>query len=266
MKKIMTAVLMVALAASAAAAQPNGAEEGKAPKEGNPPVIREGAPAPRDGRGPGAPKERPGRPPRGPEGPRDRGPERGPRPGGPNGPRMEGPCGPRDGMNGPEGPRMGAPRGPEGGCRAPRVSAPMPPRQDGSMGNMPPCGEEIRPHNGGPRPGEFNRGPAGEFVGGPMPAPQQYAPISGPRALGFTVKQERTSEGYFVVDEVTPATAAAYAGVKSGAILYAIDGNTTAQVGIDQMYAYIQKRWSANATAVVTFSDGDEQKSVPIKL
>lgn len=276
MKKILTAVLMVALAATtAAAAQPKAAEQGEAPREGKPPVMREGRPAPRENRGPGAQKERPARPPRGPQGQKNGAPERGPRPDGPNGPRMEGPRGPRDGMNPnmQEGPRAGAPRGPEGRGPAPRHEGrrPMPPRHG-----------EFRHHSDD----HFYGGYCGAFAGGnpegydgeyfdePMPpAPdqaqqpqQQFAPIPGPRALGFTVKEERTEEGYFIVDTVTPATAAAYAGVKSGAILYAIDGNSTAQVGVDQMYAYIQMRWAADATAVITFSDGDVQKSMPIKL
>lgn len=268
MKKLAAAMLMIALCATAAAAHghhsaPCEDGDGHCPP---PPVVRErqtqrpDRPAPqgeqlremRDG------ERRPEMGPRGERGPKGPGdPKMGPR--GAQGPR--GPQGPRD-------PKMGpAPRGPQGprGHHGPRPEMRGPEGPDYRCDVHAPRRHRFHRFNGWNYCGEFD----GEFC--PEPFQQQprgeYAPIPGPRILGFSVQpQQRTAEGYMIVDKVTPATAAAYVGIKSGAVIYSIDGNSTAQVGVDQLYAYAEKRWTEDATIEVVFSDGETQKTARIKL
>lgn len=102
----------------------------------------------------------------------------------------------------------------------------------------------------------------------------QYTPPAPPapvknaaRMMGFTVADDvRSPEGFLLVRDVTPATAAAYAGLKNGAVLYKVDGHSTAQVSVEQMNAYIKGRAAADSTVEVTFSDGGQQKTAQIKL
>lgn len=87
------------------------------------------------------------------------------------------------------------------------------------------------------------------------------------KLLGFTVSDaERTPEGFLIVSKVVPATAAAYIGMKNKAVLYKVDGNSSAQVSVAQLYAYIDGRAKNNAAITVTFSAGGKQKSGRIKL
>lgn len=97
----------------------------------------------------------------------------------------------------------------------------------------------------------------------PVPA----APVrSVERTLGFTVSDDsRSPDGRLVITSVTPGTAAAYAGVASGAVLYAVDGNDTAQAGAEQLEAYVNGRAAAGATVKITFSDGAGRKTVEIR-
>lgn len=98
------------------------------------------------------------------------------------------------------------------------------------------------------------------------PAPAAPAK-SAARMMGFTVADDaRSPEGFLLVRDVTPATAAAYVGLKNGAVLYKIDGYSTAQVGVEQMGAYIKGRADADAAVEITFSDGGKQKTANIKL
>ncbi|MDO5115491.1 MAG: hypothetical protein Q4D58_05280 [Synergistaceae bacterium] len=102
-----------------------------------------------------------------------------------------------------------------------------------------------------------------QYTPPPPPAPVK----SASRVLGFTVSDEfRTPDGFLIAGSVTPATAAAYAGLKNGAVVYKVDGHSTAQVSVEQMNAYINSRAAADATVEITFSDGGQQKTARIKL
>lgn len=98
------------------------------------------------------------------------------------------------------------------------------------------------------------------------PAPAAPAKAAA-KVMGFTVADDaRSPEGFLLVRDVTPATAAAYVGLKNGAVLYQVDGYSTAQVGVEQMNAYIEGRAAADAVVEITFSDGGKQKTAQIKL
>ena len=98
--------------------------------------------------------------------------------------------------------------------------------------------------------------------------PAPAAPVkAAAKVMGFTVADDaRSPEGFLLVRDVTPATAAAYVGLKNGAVLYQVDGYSTAQVGVEQMNAYIEGRAAADAVVEITFSDGGKQKTAQIKL
>lgn len=87
------------------------------------------------------------------------------------------------------------------------------------------------------------------------------------RLLGFSLADSlRSPDGFFLIQDVIPGTAAAYAGIKNGAKLYKIDGWTTATVTAAQLNAYIESRAAQNGTAAITFSGAGGQKTVQIKL
>ncbi len=97
--------------------------------------------------------------------------------------------------------------------------------------------------------------------------PAPVLPKETSKLLGFTLTDDaRTPEGFLIVQSLVPATAAAYAGVKNDAVLYKVDGNSTAQVNVAQLNAYLQNRAAANAIVAVTFSDNGKQKTANIKL
>ncbi|MCD7952498.1 MAG: hypothetical protein LUG14_06185 [Synergistaceae bacterium] len=98
--------------------------------------------------------------------------------------------------------------------------------------------------------------------------PAPAAPVkAAAKVMGFTVADDaRSPEGFLLVRDVTPETAAAYVGLKNGAVLYQVDGYSTAQVGVEQMNAYIEGRSAADAVVEITFSDDGKQKTAQIKL
>lgn len=98
--------------------------------------------------------------------------------------------------------------------------------------------------------------------------PAPAAPVkTAAKVMGFTVADDaRSPEGFLLVRDVTPATAAAYVGLKNGAVLYQVDGYSTAQVSVEQMNAYVEGRAAADAVVEITFSDGGKQKTAQIKL
>lgn len=87
------------------------------------------------------------------------------------------------------------------------------------------------------------------------------------RRLGFTLDEKaRTQDGHLIVQSVAPSTVAAYTGMEKGATLYSIDGNTTAQVSVEQLCAFIERRAALGASVKVAFSDGAAQKTVVMQL
>lgn len=104
------------------------------------------------------------------------------------------------------------------------------------------------------------------YIYTPPASPAQTKTQSTERLLGFSVSEEaRSLDGHLLVTEVQQATAASYVGLKDGAVLYAVDGNDTAQVSVAQMEAYINKRAEAGAVVKLTFSDGNGRKTAEIK-
>ncbi|WP_143330698.1 PDZ domain-containing protein [Cloacibacillus sp. An23] len=112
----------------------------------------------------------------------------------------------------------------------------------------------------------------------PATAPPHALPVKSPasggaelgsafKRLGFTLSEDaRTPQGYLVIQSVVPATAAAYAGVKKGAALTAIDGNSTAQVSVEQLCAFIDRRASVGAAVKITVSENGKERSVRLQL
>lgn len=112
-----------------------------------------------------------------------------------------------------------------------------------------------------PAAGQYQTVPGAAYTAAPVP------PGAAFDSLGFTLEEAaRTAEGFLIIQKVQPATAAAYVGVRDGAVLYKIDGNSTAQVSLEQLCAYIERRTAAGAVAKITFSDGGKQKTANIKL
>ena len=103
--------------------------------------------------------------------------------------------------------------------------------------------------------------------------PYVYAPPAAPAAgggveklLGFTVSDDsRSREGFLVVTSVVPSTVAAYAGVKSGSVLCAVDGNSTANVSAAQMEAYVGGRAAAGAAVKLTLADGGARRTLELR-
>lgn len=102
------------------------------------------------------------------------------------------------------------------------------------------------------------------------PAPEPPLPpetASAFKRLGFTLDENaRTPQGHLIIQSVTPSTVAAYTGMTKGATLYKIDGNTTAQVSVEQLCAFIERRAAAGASVKVTFSDKGKEKTVSMQL
>ena len=94
------------------------------------------------------------------------------------------------------------------------------------------------------------------------PAPEPPLPpetASAFKRLGFTLDENaRTPQGHLIIQSVTPSTVAAYTGK--------IDGNTTAQVSVEQLCAFIERRAAAGASVKVTFSDKGKEKTVSMQL
>lgn len=86
------------------------------------------------------------------------------------------------------------------------------------------------------------------------------------KLLGFTVSDDsRSPEGFLVVTSVVPSTVAAYAGVKSGSVLCAVDGNSTANVSAAQMEAYVGGRAAAGAAVKLTLADGGARRTLELR-
>lgn len=86
------------------------------------------------------------------------------------------------------------------------------------------------------------------------------------KLLGFTVSDDsRSREGFLVVTSVVPSTVAAYAGVKSGSVLCAVDGNSTANVSAAQMEAYVGGRAAAGAAVKLTLADGGARRTLELR-
>ena len=97
--------------------------------------------------------------------------------------------------------------------------------------------------------------------------PQPVLSKDAERLLGFSVNDaERSPEGFLLVKNVVPATAAAYVGIRNGARLYSVDGSSTAEVSAAQLNAYVERRAGENATIEVVFSGGKGKQSARIKL
>ncbi|HIT04514.1 MAG TPA: PDZ domain-containing protein [Candidatus Caccocola faecipullorum] len=106
-----------------------------------------------------------------------------------------------------------------------------------------------------------------------QPAPPAPAPNLPPEMasafgrLGFTLDEKaRTPDGRLIVQSVTPSSVAAHTGMKKGATLYSIDGNSTAQVSVEQLCAFIERRAAAGASVKVAFSEDGRQKTVKMQL
>ena len=96
--------------------------------------------------------------------------------------------------------------------------------------------------------------------------PPVFTPPETSKMLGFTLNDtDRTPQGFLIARQVAPATAAAYIGIKNNAVIYKIDGNSTAQVTAAQLNAYIRGRSANNAVVTVTFSANGKQKTGNIK-
>lgn len=102
----------------------------------------------------------------------------------------------------------------------------------------------------------------------PAPAPKLPPQMAGAfERLGFTLDEKaRTADGRLIVQSVTPSSVAAHEGIAKGATLYSIDGNSTAQVSVEQLCAFIERRAAAGASVKVAFSDGGKQKTVKMQL
>lgn len=102
------------------------------------------------------------------------------------------------------------------------------------------------------------------------PAPEPRPPHETASAfgrLGFTLDENaRTPKGHLIVQSVTPSSVAAHTGMAKGATLYSIDGNSTAQVSVEQLCAFIERRAVAGASVSIAFSDGGKQKTVKMQL
>ena len=61
------------------------------------------------------------------------------------------------------------------------------------------------------------------------------------------------------------STVAAYAGVKSGSVLCAVDGNSTANVSAAQMEAYVGGRAAAGAAVKLTIADGGARRTLELR-
>lgn len=86
------------------------------------------------------------------------------------------------------------------------------------------------------------------------------------KLLGFTVSDDsRSPEGFLVVTPVVPSTVAAYAGVRSGSVLCAVDGGSTADVSAAQMEAYIGGRAAAGAAVKLTLADGGARRTLELR-
>ena len=86
------------------------------------------------------------------------------------------------------------------------------------------------------------------------------------KLLGFTVSDgSRSPEGFLVITSVVPSTVAAYAGVKSGSVLCAVDGNSTANVSAAQMEAYVGGRAAAGAAVKLTLADGGARRTLELR-
>ena len=102
--------------------------------------------------------------------------------------------------------------------------------------------------------------------------PYVYAPPAAQasggveKLLGFTVSDgSRSPEGFLVITSVVPSTVAAYAGVKSGSVLCAVDGNSTANVSAAQMEAYVGGRAAAGAAVKLTLADGGARRTLELR-
>lgn len=102
--------------------------------------------------------------------------------------------------------------------------------------------------------------------------PYVYAPPAAQasggveKLLGFTVSDgSRSPEGFLVITSVVPSTVAAYAGVKSGSVLCAVDGNSTANVSAAQMEAYVGSRAAAGAAVKLTLADGGARRTLELR-
>ena len=105
-----------------------------------------------------------------------------------------------------------------------------------------------------------------QYDDAPLPAQSVPRQRSAAKLMGFSVSEEaRASDGCMIVQSVAPATAAAYAGLKEGSVLKSIDGNSTAQVSVEQMAAYMTKRSEADAVVKITFTADGKEKTAPIK-
>lgn len=98
-------------------------------------------------------------------------------------------------------------------------------------------------------------------------APPAAQPSGGvEKLLGFTVSDDsRSPEGFLVVTSVVPSTVAAYAGVRSGSVLCAVDGGSTADVSAAQMEAYIGGRAAAGAAVKLTLADGGARRTLELR-
>lgn len=102
----------------------------------------------------------------------------------------------------------------------------------------------------------------------PAPKPKPPHKTAGAFArLGFTLDEKaRTADGRLIVQSVTPSSIAAHEGMTKGATLYSIDGNSTAQVSVEQLCAFIERRAAAGASVKVAFSENGRQKTVKMQL
>ena len=102
----------------------------------------------------------------------------------------------------------------------------------------------------------------------PAPKPKPPHKMAGAFGrLGFTLDENaRTPKGHLIVQSVDPSSVAAHTGMTKGATLYSIDGNTTAQVSVEQLCAFIERRAAAGASVKLVFSDGGKQKTVKMQL
>lgn len=102
----------------------------------------------------------------------------------------------------------------------------------------------------------------------PAPKPKPPHKMAGAFGrLGFTLDENaRTPKGHLIVQSVDPSSVAARTGMAKGATLYRIDGNTTAQVSVEQLCAFIERRAAAGASVKLVFSDGGKQKTVKMQL
>lgn len=100
----------------------------------------------------------------------------------------------------------------------------------------------------------------------PKPAPRQERPDAFER-LGFTLEENmRTKEGFLVARSVAQGSSAEKAGMETGAVIRAIDGNSTARVSVEQVRAFIDRRAEAGASVKITFTAGGQEKTVTTRL